>query len=51
MKKTWTAVAAALAVAACSSAGNETEMLKNRLTEAQTAVKLSAETTKRLEDT
>lgn len=51
MKKTWTAVAAALAVAACSSAGNETEMLKNRLTEAQTAVKLSAENTKRLEDT
>lgn len=51
MKKTWTVVAAALAVAACSSAGNETEMLKNRLSEAQTAVKLSAENTKRLEDT
>ena len=41
----------ALALSACSSSKNETETLRNRLSEAETAVKLSAENTKRLEDT
>lgn len=41
---------AALLLCSCA-ADRETEALKNSLSEAQTAVRLSAENTKRLEDT
>ncbi|MCP1771919.1 putative bacteriocin transport accessory protein [Neisseria perflava] len=50
MKRIWALAAAALLLGACSHT-NEVQSLKNRLDEAQTAVKLSAANTKRLEDT
>ena len=50
MKRNLFALAAlALALSACSSAKNETQALQDRLAEAETAVKLSAENSRRLE--
>ena len=50
MKRNLFALAAlALALSACSSAKNETRALQERLAEAETAVKLSAENSRRLE--
>lgn len=49
--KIFTVVTLALTLSACNSARNETQTLQDKLAEAQTAVKLSAENTKRLEDT
>lgn len=53
MNKTLFALVCTLALGACSHQQYrvEAETLKNRLAEAQTAVQLSAENTKRLEDT
>lgn len=45
------AVCAAFALAGCGFVRGGDEQLRNQLAEAQTAVKLSAENTKRLEDT
>ncbi|MFS6938579.1 thioredoxin family protein [Neisseria animaloris] len=49
--KTFVLILSALLLAACGSTANETQTLRDQLAEAQTAVKLSAENTKRLEST
>lgn len=51
MKRWGLAIVMALVLGACSHTSQENQVLKDQLSEAQMAVKLSAENTKRLEDT